>query len=236
MKIALAAVAAAMIGTVSVQAASPAAVSTPEGSVLSGLEIGTRIIHVELNEDARGTGTDTRDDNFLGSIDLLDADQDYAPTRIYLQYFPIEYVGLGVSYDKVEADAADENGSDGIVGMDGPIFYLVGRLPTESAFTPFAEIGVGFYHAYFEEDSEWADDGDFYRYMDVESTEALVLALGCDYKFTESLSANVYARLVEGATIDARHFNSEDPSDPRQTGDFNLDYFGLGIGIKYAFE
>lgn len=236
MKTKLIALSLAIIGAASVQAAGTAPVSAPESGVLKGLEIGTRIIHVELREDSRGTGTSTRDDNFLGSIDLLDAEQDYAPTRLYLQYFPLENFGLGISYDKVEADAADESGSDGIVGMDGPVVYLVGRLPTDSGFTPFAEIGVGFYHAYFDEDPAWEDDGDYYRFMEVESTEALMLAIGCDYSFTDSLSANVYARMVDGATIDAGHYNTKDLSGPRQTGDFNLDYFGFGIGIKYAFQ
>lgn len=219
------------------QAATPvAATAAEESSILSGLEIGTRIIHVELREDEKGVGTSTRSDNFLGSIDMLDAEQDYAPTRLYAQYFFCDLLGVGISYDKVEADAGDEGGSDGIVGMDGPIVYAVARYHTETSFTPFLELGVAFYNPYFDESESWADDGDYRRYMEVENTEALVIGLGCDYSFTDNLSMNLYARMVDGATIDAQHFNSESPSRPRQTGDFNLDYFGLGIGIKYAFQ
>ena len=232
-------IAAAMIGfsAMGAQAATPVAATTgEESSILSGLEIGTRIIHVELRDDEKGVGTSTRSDNFLGSIDMLDAEQDYAPTRLYAQYFFCDILGVGISYDKVEADAHDEGGSDGIVGMDGPIVYAVARYPTENAFTPFLELGVGFYNPYFDEDEEWADDGDNRRYMEVENTEAIVVGLGCDYAFTDSLSVNLYARMVDGATIDAKHYNSTAPSHPRQTGEFNMDYFGLGIGIKYAFQ
>lgn len=232
----IAAAAAVMFSAWAAQAAQPEAnADAAQGdSIWNGLEIGTRSIHVELREDSRGTGTRTREDNFLGSIDMLDAEQDYAPTRLYAQYFFLDFLGIGASYDKVEADAADEGGSDGIVGVDGPIFYLVGRYLNDSAFTPFAEVGMAYYHAYFEESKDWADGGA--RYMDVESTEALVLALGCDYAVTDNLSINLYARLVDGATLDGKHFNSDNPSRPRQVGDFNLDYFGAGLGLKYAFK
>ena len=205
-------------------------------SALNGLEIGTRIIGVSLLEDTKGTGTDTRDDNFLGSIDQLDVDQNYAPTRLYAQYFFSDYVGAGISYDKVEADAGDSRGSDGMLGIQGAIIYLVGRYPTESGFTPFAEAGVGLYHSSFDENADWEDDGDYKRYMDVDDPTALVLGLGCDYAITATLSVNLYTRLVTNTDMDADHYNSKAPSTPRQSGDFNLDYVGYGIGIKYAFE
>lgn len=229
------AIAALFISTAAVRAESSPAVNAPaESSIWNGLEIGVRSIHVELREDSRGTGTRERTDNFLGSIDMLDAEQDYAPTRVYLQYFFTDILGIGASYDKVEAQARDESASDGIVGADGPIFYLVARYLNDSTFTPFLEVGMAHYHAYFEENAEWSRNG--LRYMDVESTEALVLALGCDIAVTEQLSVNLYTRLVDGATLDGKHFNSDDPVNPRQVGDFNIDYFGAGIGIKYAFQ
>lgn len=210
-------------------------------AALSGLEIGTRILHIQLQEDSRGAGTDTRRDNFLGSLDTLDENQDYVPNRLYIQYFFDEYVlgdylGFGISYDAVEAKTVDEGGGDGDVGVSGPILYVVGRYPNSSAFVPFAEIGVAFYHAYFEE-NDWAfDEGDpTHRRMENEDTTALVLALGCDYAITENLSANIYGRIVEGATIDAADMNKGDP-DPHAEGEFPLDYYGVGIGIKYSFK
>lgn len=233
------ALAAISLGTATGWAAQPVAVSQPadgEAGALRGLEIGTRILHVMLQEDEKGTGTDTRDDNFLGSIDILDEDQDYVPTRLYAQYFFSDILGVGISYDKVEADAKDETASDGTISMDGPILYLVGRYDNGSALVPFAEVGIAFYQNSFDPTEEWADDGDFRRFMKLDDTEALVLGFGCDYRFTESLSMNLYARVVEGASFDAAHFNTEDASHPRQSGSFNMDYFGAGIGIKYAFQ
>jgi outer membrane protein W len=231
--------AAMVVGMTTAYAASPVAASQPDGGqagALRGLEVGTRIIHVMLQEDEKGTGTDTRDDNFLGSIDMLDEDQDYAPTRLYLQYFFSENFGVGISYDSVEADAKDESASDGVISVDGPILYLVGRYPNASDFTLFAELGVAFYQSSFDPVEGWADDGDFRRFMETDDTEALVLGFGCDYAITESLSVNLYARVVEGASFDAAHYNTEDASKPRQSGSFNLDYFGTGVGIKYAFQ
>lgn len=229
----LAAVAAvAVVSSMTVSAEQPAG----GGSALKGLEVGTRILHIQLREDSRGTGTPTREDNFLGSIDRLEEEQNYAPVRAYLQYFVNDYIGAGISYDTVEADARDANASDGILEFSGPILYVVGRLPTEYYWTPFVELGVAFYNASFSEDEEWADTGTFERrYMEVEDSEALVVAVGCDYNFTENLSANVYARLVDGAKADAGHFQTGNTRIPRQVGDFVLDYIGFGAGLKYAF-
>lgn len=222
-------------GLTAAYAAEPVAESGQAGA-WRGFEIGTRLLHVELQDDERGVGTDTRDDNFLGTIDQLDLDDDLAPTRIYAQYFFSENIGVGVSYDAIEADATDEEASDGLIQASGPILYLVGRYPNGSAFTPFAEVGVGFYSTSFDEEESWADDGEFRRYMKTDDAEAFVLALGCDYNINEAWSVNLYARVVEGLDFDAAHYNTENPSRPRQTGEFTLDYFGVGLGVKYAFQ
>ncbi len=225
----------AMVAGSLTQAQTVLSESEPADRGFSRLEIGTRILYAKLLDDTRGTGTDTREDNYLGSIDMLDVEQDYAPTRLYAQYFFVDCLGIGVSYDRIEADAGDEGGSDGIVGMDGPILYAVGRYDTGTAFTPFAEVGVALYQSYFDEAKSWADDGEYRRYMEVDDATALVLAVGCDYNITDALSVNLYARVVTGTAADAAHYNTEDPGDPRQTGEFELDYMGFGVGVKYAF-
>jgi outer membrane protein W len=226
-----------------VSAAENAASASSE-SALAGLEIGTRLIHVELQNDKQGRGIQINGDwggTYLGSINYIDEDQDYAPTRLYLQYFFHDYVGVGVSYDNVEAETAEDRSAlglpnlpgDGNIGVRGPILYVVGRYPNESAFTPFAEIGVAFYNAYFDEDPNWSDGG--LRRMDPEDTEALVVAVGCDYALTENLSVNVYLRAVENADVDIAWYRRGDP-EPQRSGSFPLDYYGAGVGIKYAFD
>ena len=231
----------ALAGTVA-----PSHPAASKETTLGRIELGTRLIHVQLQEDKRGGKIVTTDalgrpvegykGTFLGSLSILEEEQDYAPTRIYAQYFFNDYIGLGASYDKVEADARDEEGSDGIVGVEGPILYAIARCPNIYPLVPFVEAGVALYHSYFDEDATWRQHGSaFERRMENEDTTAFVLGLGVDYQITEDLSVNLYGRMVEGATVDAEAWYKKDDNAFR-TGEFPLDYYGLGLGLKYTFQ
>ncbi len=224
-----------------VRAAEPA-----EKSALSGLEIGTRVLYVVLDEESRdGTLKPFADpskptsyaNRFLGTINELDVDQEYAPIRLYLQYFFTEHFGVGISYDRLEVDTRDELKSDGILTMDGPILYGIARKACACGATPFAELGVGLYSTSYDPDPSWKDAGPFgRRVMDTEDPVAFVIGLGVDYNVTETLSLNLYARAVLNATVDAEAYYSKNPGNPFATGEFPLDYYGFGIGVKYAFR
>ncbi|MCZ7590709.1 MAG: hypothetical protein M5U15_00550 [Kiritimatiellae bacterium] len=214
-------------------------------SSLSGLEIGTRILYTQLKDDQKGDGLNR---SFIGTLNYLDEEQDYVPDRIYIQYFFNEYIGLGVSYDHIEAKTLERNSAvieggsgagDGKVGARGAILYAVGRYPTDSAFTPFAEIGVGFYSSYFDEDADWKYDNvkRRERHMNTDNATAFVLGLGCDYQINDNWSVNVYGRLVAGLDIDttADYVYKSKPSETFREGSFPLDYYGFGVGVKYAF-
>lgn len=217
-----------------------------EKSALSGLEIGTRILYVTLDEDTRNgtlipTGDPSRPtayvNRFLGTINQLDVEQEYAPIRLYLQYFLSEHVGVGVSYDRLEVDTRDESGSDGILKMDGPILYGIARKAFGNGATPFAELGIGIYGTSYDPDPNWQNAGPRgRRVMDTEDPVAFVIGLGVDYNVTETLSLNLYARAVLNATVDAEAYYSKNPGNPFAEGEFPLDYYGFGIGVKYAFR
>lgn len=215
-------------------------------SLAPGLEIGTRMLHVVLDEDTRRgrvrPGGDPskpaqRTGTFLGSLSELDVDQDYAPVRLYLQYFFTEYLGVGISYDEIRADTRDALGSDGFVGIDGPLLYLVGRLPTEYYFTPFAELGIGLYRANYDENAVWKQRGDVNeRAMEVDDPTAFYIALGVDHEITEQWSFNLYFRSVFNATVDAEAYYPRQRNRVFARGEFPLDYYGFGVGLKYSFD
>ncbi|HMP76026.1 MAG TPA: outer membrane beta-barrel protein [Kiritimatiellia bacterium] len=215
---------------------------------LAGWEIGTRILHIELDEDSRpGTlrpGADpsrqlSYDGRFLGTISELDVDQQYLPVRLFAQYFFNKNFGVGISYDEVEAEARDDFASDGTLSIRGPILYGVGRLATKNGFTPFAEVGAGFYFSDFDPNSAWAAKGTFAeKTMDTDDVIALVLGLGCDYAVAQNCSIHLYARAVLNATVDAKAYfpNQGGKLVQNGEGEFPLDYYGFGIGVKYAFK
>ena len=210
----------------------------------TGLELGTRSMYVTLQSDKQGRGTSIDGDwggSYLGSLNYIDESQDYSPIRFYAQQFFTEYIGFGVSYDAVEAktlerdrggDPNNDGPGDGYVGAQGPIIYFVGRMPTETIFTPFLELGLALYSTYFDENAEWSRGGT--RYMETEDTTAFVLGAGCDVAISDGFSVNLYARWVAGADVDT-DFMLKGQDDPVSTGSFPLDYIGFGLGVKYAF-
>lgn len=219
--------------------------ATPAASWWQGLEIGTRILHVSLDEDyrpghVRPGGDPSRPSQyfgtFLGSLTKLEVDQDYAPLRLYLQYFVNEYVGFGLSYDALRVDTRDWYSSDGFVEIAGPLLYAVARKPTESAFTPFAELGLGFYQARYDPNPSWTQRGDVSeRAMAVKDPTAFYLAFGVDCEVAEQWSLNLYVRSVFNATVDAEAYYPRQKNKVFERGEFPLDYYGIGIGLKYAF-
>ncbi len=231
-----------LMGAASVWAADPVVETSSEQASLNGWEVGTRIIHTELQKSKQGRGTQINGDwggSYLGSLNYISEEQDYVPSRIYVQYFFSEYLGAGLSYDQIEAKTGERDRGgvkgksgpgDGNIGGRGPIAYLVCRIPNDSIFVPFAEAGVAYYFTYFDENS-WGN-GD--RYMKTKDTAALVLAAGCDVKLTERLSLNAYVRTVEGADVDTDSLRRRDRSY-KNSGSFPLDYYGFGVGVKYAF-
>ncbi len=224
-----------------------APIARPDGTSLAkGLEIGTRILHTTLDEPSRRgrvpPGADPnrpaqREGTFLGSLTDLDVDQEYAPVRLYLQYFFHPNFGAGISYDEIRAETTDALGSDGFVEMSGPLLYVVGRFQTDRGLTPFAELGIGLYNAGYDEDPVWANKGrSNERAMAVEDPTAFYIGLGCDVAINDRWSLNLYTRAVFNATVDTDAVYPRRNNRVFQRGEFPLDYYGLGAGVKYAFD
>lgn len=126
------------------------------------LEVGLRISHFTLVDDKKESG-------FLGSIDELEADQDYMPT-LYGRFFFTPYVGVELGYDKARAITrkftlpppgfSTDDDSDGTIVLEGPSIEIVGRYPNETIFTPYAGFGPVLYGEYlgdanFEHTAWW---------------------------------------------------------------------------------
>jgi len=198
---------------------------------LSGrLELGTRITKYSLKETKRG---EKNRGSFIGSINELHEDQDYAPTKVYGQYKATKYLGVGISYDHVRAITKDgplENNTDGNVDAAGPIVYALACYPNKTILTPFAELGCVFYSADFEEDPGWSENG--LRQMKVDDTTGLVLGLGCDVTVYRRFSINAYFRYVEAGEIDAKFYRA---GDLLLTGSFPISHYAYGLGAKFTF-
>ncbi len=126
-------------------------------SYVSGnLEVGTRFIARTLLSENK--------DNFLGSIDHLEMDEDMFPTDIFVAWFFTEDLGIEFEWDTIEADTitTKDGHNDGRVRLSGPVVSMIARFPittaTEEFFnrlTPYAGVGVAFLGGNFEPEGWW---------------------------------------------------------------------------------
>lgn len=187
------------------------------------LEIGTRITHVVLLEDSRG---EPNNGSFVGSITMLKEDQDYLPTRFYVQYKITPCFGVGVSYDRVGAEAWDYGGTDGTTVLSGPLLYLLGCYPNSTKFTPFCELGAAFYSAKFEESGGWGKVGG--KEFVLDNTQGFYLAAGCDWLLHEQFALDIYGRYMN---VDVDGVFNPDGEDII----FTMSNLTFGLGAKFIF-
>jgi len=120
------------------------------------LEVGTRIISVSLIDD--------RKDTFLGSIDLLDVEQDYSPTKLYADWIFHPNFGIELTRGSVRASTVTryDGHSDGDIELSGMILGVFGRkeftiqtLRRDYVITPYAGLGMAFFSADFDHKGWW---------------------------------------------------------------------------------
>lgn len=247
-------------GTASSNVRIPApASSTPaedfvEKYILGRLSVGTRITSYEFLDDSR-----SGDDGFLGTIIDEEAEQDYAPTKFFVNYFFNDYWGAELTTDKMEADlgtrlmsGAHGGDSDGVLKVDGPIITVVGRYLNDSAFTPYGGAGVAFLSGSVNEAAWWHfgySDSDAYkadgsptkpstrkrRHFEVDDGTGLVLTLGVDFAINTHWSLDLYGRYMN-AELDAEAIGTQGHTVvERIPGTFVLDNLAFGFGAKYTF-
>lgn len=216
------------------------------------LAIGTRATWFSLLDDKH-----TLDDAFLGNLDQLDDDQDYAPYKLFAQYWFCEWGGLEVSWDKIAAEVINEPEkgavADGSVEMSGPIVSVLGRYENETVYTPYLGLGVAIWSASFDH-APWHEygyaspeayaaapepknkpQGGKTRDITVDDAIGLTITTGCDIFLTEHWSLDLYARYLDVAA-DAHYqlFLGDTPKN-RDEGSFPLEHVALGLGAKYTF-
>lgn len=224
------------------------------------IQIGTRISYTSLTDgDSGHKGGLHGSGTHLGTIYGLEEEQNFAPVHFFGRFFFSKYVGVELAYDTVEAETqATTRGtgkwkSDGNVTASGPTISIVGQYPNDTKFTPYAQIGVGFYSGSFDESDHWGlGYYDQYEYaahgstgqplngvtrsIEVDSTTGITLGAGCMYSITDNwlLDMSVqYTKLDMDATAWSyvNGVRSGAPAD----GHFPMDNLQLRLGIAYQF-
>lgn len=195
---------------------------------------GLRSTHLKLLSHTQGR---PHEGSFIGSIYKLIPEQNYGPTRPYVQGAyrgPWFSLGLGFSLDRlVVATMDDRNRGDGDIHMTAWIFYLLASCPNRTPFTPFVEWGQGYYRNHFNPLPVWSDGGR--KRFDLENSKAVHMGGGCDVALTDALSVNLYVRYTD-VEVDGEYVIRRSREKYRHKPfTFTLEHIAYGIGMQYAF-
>ena len=206
------------------------------GSACAGhLEVGTRVTGFRLEDSSRSS-----DDRFYGSIDKLDAVQDYWPIKVFVDYNVNPYWGIDLTWDQVQADTItkEDGHNDGTLNVGGPIASVFVRYPGLAWMVPYAGGGVAYYFSEFNEENSWryppSNPGIRQQTFHPDDAVGWVVYAGVSVQVVEHWYADLYVRHT-GVSVKGEH--DVDVYYEVQTGDFKfpLDNDAIGLGVRYAF-
>lgn len=119
------------------------------------LELGINLSRFSLKKNRR-PADESRQETFLGYINELHAEQSSTP-RIAIGYRINPYLALNYTHDRVEARTWNFNNqlSDGVVRMSGPILSLIASYPVTDWLAPYAGFGYAPWKSSFDHDAWW---------------------------------------------------------------------------------
>jgi outer membrane protein W len=221
------------------------------------LEVGTRITVFNLIDKERSSESEA---SFLGRIRKLEEDPDYLPTKLFAAWMFNPNVGLELSLDRMSMETFNRSeddfdvfiAGDGTLDVSAICLTLFGRYVNESVFAPYGGAGLAYLWGDFNEDAWWfynypdeatyvaagspqqANKG-FTREISLDSSLGYLGVLGTAVALTDSWSLDLYARLLIG-TLDAKFRKERKGSEVTgDDGEFPVDSWTLGAGVRYAF-
>lgn len=120
------------------------------------LEIGTRLTVYRLIEDKK--------DSFLGSVDFLNAQQNYMPVKIFADWLISPEWGIELTWDQLNAETITsyDGHNDGNVVASGPIVTVFGRrsitvgsAEQKTTLVPSIGLGLAFLKTDFNHEDWW---------------------------------------------------------------------------------
>ena len=207
------------------------------------VDVGTRFTYFVLADRSRGANN-----HFYGSIDKLDAVQNYWPLKLFVDYKVTPYWGFELTWDQIQAKTITKRDghTDGNINLDGPLLSAFGRYPNDTAFTPYAGAGVAYFFASFEEDYYWVhalnrqtgfynNGPDWNQNIAMDNTFGWFGYGGVSIALQERLSADLYVRYTH-VEVDGTHYNlmGRDVTDATSMT-FPMSNTAFGLGVRYSF-
>jgi outer membrane protein W len=233
-----------------------------ENYIKDRLSIGLNVNHRYLiDSDSGQKGGVSGDGTYLGTIYAMDEVQNYFPS-LYGTYKFNKNFSMELGYSKIESETLSttykqpEFGvkSDGTVVQTGFTLSVLGLYPTQTKFTPYGGLGIGYYTGDFEETDHWGlgyhnpqhyeesgSTGLSYngrtKWMTIDDEFAFIFTLGTTYDlpYNLKLDASFQYILLEA---NAHYYKSNDYGvtvEHNDDGTFPLDQLAFRLGVKYTF-
>jgi outer membrane protein W len=200
------------------------------------VEIGTRFTFFSLEDSSRGAS-----DHFFGSIDRLDAVQNFWPVKLFVNYKMNTHWGFDLTWDQIQAKTITklDSHTDGTIKTAGPVLSVFGRYPNSTPFTPYAGVGVTYLFAGFDDDPRWEHPDTNVAILDqtfsLDNTWGWVAYVGLSAQLAEHWAADMFVRHM-GADVKGKHYVvTADGVGEDDTLKFPLSNDAFGIGVRYAF-
>lgn len=197
------------------------------------LQLGFRMTYYQLIESEKPS--------FLGSINQLKEDQDYAPHLFARIRLPLEPFWISIGYNKLRAitwtkaepEYGEEGYTDGTIQLSGPFVLLHFHSERDPDLRWFGEVGFAMYSATFVHDSAWQDAGGVpgSHIMDFYDTYGLIMNGGCEFFINDQISLTTYLSYTR-VSVDMTYYLYGDIRDERV---FPMSNIAMGIGMQYSF-
>ena len=204
------------------------------------LEAGTRSTGFMLSERRKSSST------FYGSIDRLDAVQNFWPIKAFVDWVFTPRCGIELTWDQVQFDTItrSDGHNDGTVDLRGPILSAFARYPNSTVVTPRMGVGAAFMQADFHEDYRWryalkdAEQTSYYGFEQsfrLDDAWGWVVDGGLSIRVHADWFADLYARYTR-VDVHGTHYNVVWGETVSATG-FSLpaDNLALGAGVRHVF-
>ena len=194
------------------------------------LALGFRVLNHWLLSPKKG---EPFHNSFIGSINRLDMHNSFLPSPYVRFSAPVGPLaaGLELSYTRYHISTRDNGGGDGAIDTDALFLVAHAEFPTDTPFTPYAQLGAAYAFNDFDPIGSWSSNKR--REFVLDDSVAFVAALGCSCALTDSILIDLYARYMD-YDIDGKYVFHGD-SRPDTPFTFTTENISAGLGVSYVF-
>jgi hypothetical protein len=197
----------------------------------------------------------TTDTQNFRSINRMEEEQDYTPSRVFLSYQLYKHLYLeGEAFLKALVSRprnVNTSAYDGDLQWTPYFLTLQARIPSQCRFQPYLSLGVAYIRTEFNPQPYYRNGYDnpeeYAQYFPTrgvvktrefspeENVWGAQFGIGADYYVTKHFSLNLDIRYLIAQVNFKYRVTAGNVTQIDEQGSFNLDSWLLGFGLRYSF-